>query len=286
MGGRGSGKNTIRAASGQRPIITRENGLPPYVYVGNRTRVEGIWFGGRTDSANTPFNVSNDDEVVGCVFWGYYGCIGDASRHNLYENNLFVNCGRGVYDHPIYISGRSTSWDSSTVIRRNVIIGGEGWAIHLWHGPAYVRVENNFVGNANHCFASDGVPVIARDNIFWNNTVQPTLMIAGSMTFSHNLIGKDHTYYQCQDPSAFSVTADGNTFIEPASPGGPFGTNYVRRKESDAVALTGRDASAINAAIAILQGAFTQDITMAGVSIDIEQSRLVLFGVLDFWKAP
>ena len=284
MGGRGNGKNTIRAASGERPIITRENGFPPYVYLKNMTRVEGIWFGGTADSTNTPFNVSNDDEVVSCVFWGYYQGIDDASKHNLYANNLFVNCGRGVYYHPIYITGRSPSWDSCTTVRRNVFVGGEGWAIHLWHGPTYVRVENNFVGNANHCFASDGVPVIARDNIFWSNTQQPTLMIAGDMTLTHNLIGKNHTYYQYKDPAAVSVAADRNSFIEPASPGGPFGTNFVQWQETDATLLLGPGAGNINGATATLQGAFTRAVATVHVDADVEQNWRVLLGVLDFWK--
>ena len=285
LGGLGSPRSIIRAASGERPIITGENDFPPYVYLQKSTRVEGIWFGGIADSANTPFNMSNDDEIVGCVFWGYYGCIGDASKHNVYERNLFVNCGRGTLYHPIYITGRSTSWDSCTIVRRNVFVGGEGWAIHLWHGPTYVRVENNFLGNVSHCFASDGVPVIARDNVFWSHTAQPTILILGDMTLTHNLIGKNHTYYEYRDPAALSVAADRNSFIEPASPGGPFGTNPIRWDETGTGLRLGTGAPEIYNAISVLEGVFRQPAATLQTDPTPVQKWRVLLGALDSWSA-
>ncbi len=285
LGGLGSPRSTIRAASGERPIVTGENGLPPYIYVQNSTRVEGIWFGGAADSVDTPINMSNDDEIVGCVFWGYYGGIADASKHNLYENNLFVNCGRGTLYHPIYISGQSVSWDSCTIVRRNVFVGGEGWAIHLWHGPTYVKVENNFVGNVSHCFASDGVPVIARDNVFWSHTAQPTIVIRGDMNLSHNLIGKNHTYYEYRDPAALRVTADRNSFIEPASPGGPFGTNPIRWDETETELRLGTRAANIYSAISVLEDVFKQPAASIQTNPTPGRKWLVLLEALDYWSA-
>lgn len=284
IGGRGGGKNIIRAAAGERPIITEQNGYPPYVVVRNQTRVEGIWFGGTVDTANTPFNMSNDDEIVGCVFWGYYGCIGDASKHNLYENNLFVNCGREPYNHAMYISGLSVSWDSCTTVRRNIFIGGEGYAIHLWHGPTYIKVEHNFVAHVNHCIASDGTEVIARDNIFWSNTLQPMMLLRGKAELTHNLIGKNHTYYGYCDPAAESVVVDLNEFINPASPGGPFGTHSASWDETLAPSRVGTSAIRVNNAIDSIETSFSNPDDAILTDSTILRNVTTLLRAVDTWN--
>jgi hypothetical protein len=283
LGGRGDGQNIIRAASGERPIVTKNNGYPPTVFVNNKTRVEGIWFGGTTDTTNMPFIVNNDDEIVGCVFWGYYGCINDASKHNLFEDNLFVNCGRGDYYHAIYISGLSPSWDSCTTVRRNIFIGGEGYAIHLWHAPTYVKVDNNFVANGQRCIASDGIYVVVRDNIFWSNTLQPTMLIAGNIVLEHNLIGRKHTHYQYRDPRADLVTADRNAFVESAEPGGPFGAHVIRIQEKELATITGVGASEIDGAITALERTFTSPPATLVLDTSIVANRGILFHGLDSW---
>jgi hypothetical protein len=283
MGGRGSGMNIIRAATGERPIVTRKNGFPPYVFLYDMTRVEGIWFGGVTDSVNTPFTMSSDDEVVGCVFWGYYGGINDASRHNLYDSNIFVGCGRGELYHPIYLSGSCDSWERCTTVRRNIFIGGEGWAIHLWHQPSYVRLVNNFTGKVQHALGSDGNPVIAQDNIFWSQATQPMILIRGDMTLTHNLVGGKHTYYEYRDPAAISVVADRNNFIEPASPGGPFGTHAVRWSEPSSMEYLGVSASALDSAVTELQYLFSQPASTILTDQSFASSIAAIHAAIDVW---
>jgi hypothetical protein len=283
LGVPGSGKSTIRAAEGERPIITRYNDYPPDVVLFDNTRVEGLWFGGVTDTENVPFVVSNNDELAGCVFWGYFGCINDASNHNFYENNLFVDCGRGDYYHPLYISAGSHSWDSCTTVRRNVFLGGGGYAIQLWHEPTYIRIQNNFIAAGMRCFASDGLHVAAQDNIFWSNSEQPMMLIRGEMTLTHNLIGRNHTSYQYRDPAAISVVADRNNFIEPASPGGPFGTNSIVWPESAAPTKLNVAAAQINDAVNAIQQSFSFSPDMILLDSTIAHNSAVLFEAIDVW---
>ena len=95
-------------ASG-RVIITRSDGKPPSVYIGNGATVRGIWFGGtRQTSVNAVVNIGADAVFDGCALFGYYGgfIIGDSQNGHRSQivNSMFVNCGGGDYAHPIYLA--------------------------------------------------------------------------------------------------------------------------------------------------------------------------------------
>ena len=59
-------------ASG-RVIITRSDGKPPSVYIGNGATVRGIWFGGtRETSGSAVVNIGADAVFENCALFGYW----------------------------------------------------------------------------------------------------------------------------------------------------------------------------------------------------------------------
>jgi hypothetical protein len=103
------------------------------------------------------------------------------------------------------------------------------------------------------------------------------------MTLTHNLIGKNHTYYQFQDPAAIRVRADRNSFVEPASPGGPFGTNSVRWSAGKTAVELGVSADSIEVSIAVLGAAFRQPVETLASEREVVRSWKVLQNALDTW---
>ena len=287
---KGPGVSVIRGAQGQRAIITRANGYPPYIFVRNFTQVQNIWFGGQRDTSNTPFNMTSDCAVIGCVFWGYYGCIGDAGEKNSYQDNLFVGCGRGELYHAVYLTGQPSSPLRGTLLQRNVFVGGEGYAIHLWHEPQYMTIRNNFVGDAKYSLAENGFGHVITDNVFWSNNAQPTLFFGDNSNghsqfqFTHNLIGKLHTYYQYFGYSG--QVADNNSFVQLASPGGPFGTNSKVWDESQTTSYLGKNPADINSAIKGLEQAFSQTTLSILSDSNISNQWGLIRSELNRWANP
>jgi hypothetical protein len=158
------------AQPGARPILVRANGFTPSVLCHDDTIVSGIWFGGARDTVERGWlHFLKRVIFQGNVLFNFHGGIGEgAGNGNIYRRNVFVNCGTGTNYHSVYINN-SNSLHTAHVLE-NILIGGQGYHIHLWHGPTNTIINGNLSADADYCFVLQGKDNTATNNIFWKPT--------------------------------------------------------------------------------------------------------------------
>lgn len=280
------GALTIKAAAGARPVITNNDGTPPRVEILAGTQITGVWFGGSTDPINKPVNVYKDVTLNGCVFFGYYGALGMGSDgvRQVVTDCRFVNCGNGNLYHDIYVSNSSAGVGEGAQLLNGIHLGGQGYKLHCWHGPANVVLRKNFCHTGHAISALDGTGTIS-DNIFWGQSVdfEPfnwTSMQSGQIT--HNLTGN---LIGAAGVMPSGTTVDNNSFVSPNQRGGPWGTNQHQYTRSDVATLCGVSADAIDAAITVLLASFGASVAAIQADASIPTNFALLAGVAQTWAA-
>jgi hypothetical protein len=165
----------IRAYPGERPIFTQTDSVGPALYLYPPLRLVGLWFGTKTQHANHPINKAGPGvDLDSCVFIGYGQAVNisqDFHRSRI-RYNLFLGCGDSTFWHAVYysdsVNGGKPNYTDTTY--HNVIVGGNGYGLHGWHGPSNWMCLSNFVADQWAGNAMDGKWSVFRNNIFhgWN----------------------------------------------------------------------------------------------------------------------
>lgn len=276
---------TYQAATGTRPVIVGVDGYPPAVYARNDTTVSGLWFGGTKPAAvsgSRGVQSSKRSTWQDCTFFGYYGGIinGSDQHANIYRRNRFVNCGSGLYYHPIYVANLNSSQESDGVLTEECIaVGCEGYSFHYYHEPSYGLAQYNLMCDAKYGLAlqgDEGGPVSGNRNILWTASDAPLYDICSLGTCDHNV------WRGCSKPLAGgSGTFDTNYFVDPVPTSG---TNPVVWGEEDIVANFGDSSSNIDAAVSALEASFAESVATIQADATIETNFAVLKAVIDTWK--
>ncbi len=194
IGGDAGGVNAnnatiVKAAAGERVIITGDDGLPPRISLDNDfIRLEGIWFGGDWDVNNGyEFQVSGGGrvdhgrEIVGCTFFGFKSIRGGLVEHTFWQENRFIRCGVGNDPPMVYMSGdHNIGYGNHDIFDHNIFITGKGYSINGWHTYHNFIITRNFVGNVWGGIIADGrgseyqgnvegSDHLIANNIFWNS---------------------------------------------------------------------------------------------------------------------
>jgi hypothetical protein len=165
--GSSDGNITWSAYEDERPILNRENDLPPNLSLGDYTTLNGIWLGGQWKTAGVIddggfVQYTVEEEAAGyggtiamglyctiqnCTFWGYDNVIIEGvGHHNRYTTNHFCRVGRGTKAHGMYLAAGDTPIKHNTVAN-NLFTGGEGLALSF--RSDYGTIERCFFG-AHH----------------------------------------------------------------------------------------------------------------------------------------
>ena len=255
-----------------RVIITRADGNPPRVVVGAGATVRNVWIGGAKDTGDNAIVAMETGALLDNVaLFGYYGGIGIGSAKGARVSNcVLANCGTDDLWHPIYISNSAAQAGEGTTFERNIIVGGEGYAIHLWHSPSWNNLYNNFVA-ANRGMAQQGNDNIWTRNVFWSNGKYPCVYIdtGARLKFTWNLVGAVTTTHILNTPT--DATVRNNGFIAPAVPFGKSPQTYDNVR-----GLLGYSPASINNSVTALVAAFTQtpQALLADTSIDTHTDKL------------
>lgn len=263
-----------------RIIYTRANGTAPSVY--NYGVIRGAWFVGTSKPPTETHVVQCQDNAVfdSCVFAGYYGGINIAGGRNVAVRNCaFINCGTDELWHPTYVNNGDAQQGEGTLMERNLVIGGQGYALHLWHDPAWNTVRNNFVAG-NRALAQQGAHNVWSKNVIWANGKYPCAYIdnGDALRFERNFFGQMTTPHILNLPA--NATIDRNAFVNGVR---MFGTNARAIAKADIVKFLGYTPARINAAVTYLKAAFAQDLQNIEANTAIADEMNVLFGALDAW---
>jgi hypothetical protein len=283
----------IQADTGARPILTTSGSKCPAVTIGNYLDVTGLWFGGTRDENQLTELQAGDDVVLeDCTLFNYVEGFGEgASTRNIYRRNRFVNCGKGTLSHSIYINN---AVDHTAQVLENIFVGGAAYHIHLFHDPTDTEIRNNFSGDADYCLVPQGTDHIIDGNVFWkpSSPGYPVNMLTGTnRTYTNNYHGPIASGSERNghldwfgDAIPGDVTASGNHYyantLEPGyDPNSPTTTN-----DGDEVALLGKSAAQIDAAISALETAFAGTVQQIHDSATIETHFATIKSVIDTWK--
>jgi hypothetical protein len=287
----------IQAAPGARPVLTTSGNKCPAVTVGKYLDVTGLWFGGTRDEDQlTELQVHTDVTLQDCVLFNFVEGIGEGTGTRCtYQRNKFINCGKGILSHSIYINN---AVDHTAEILENIFVGGQAYHIHLWHDPTNTEIRNNFSGDAEYCLAAQGNDHIMDGNILWkpNNAGYPILLSTGTgKAYSNNYHGPIASSGPDSEVNGHlswfgntipvDVTVSGNHYynntLEPGhDTGSPTTTN-----DGDEVTHLGKSAAQIDAAISALETAFGQTVQQIHDDATIETHFATLKAVIDTWKA-
>lgn len=257
--------------------------------VANRTSggIDGVWFGsGAKQPADQPFVIKNGTTIRNCTLFGYYGGIveGGGARNTIQGCRL-VECGTGSLWHAIYISnGAPGHW---TIIEDNVFIGGEGYAIQLWHEPSNCTIRRNFHGDNQWMVVIDGLGHTMTDVVMWSNRGITGALLGcnyagnpgdGTTSFDveHNLTGAATQRTYCTtDPARICTN---NTFYT----GVPqtYGDN-----PHTVASVAGIDGAVLDTAIAALEAAFAQDVATIHDDSTIEDNFALCAAAVATWSA-
>ena len=149
---------TYRSEEGARAVFSAADGRPPGVWMADYVRVDGLWFGGKwepPESYGAYIGVGGGGNPIGrgkqlvhCTMFGYNdGILIGQSENLLIQGNRLVHTGAGSYQHGIYLSGGYPpgACSNHVIVDDNILIVGEGWAIHGWHNPRSMIITRNFV---------------------------------------------------------------------------------------------------------------------------------------------
>ena len=276
--------DTVTVADGEtlegvgRVIITRADGIAPTIY--NSGTIRGVWFVGTKPNTETHVIQCGDGALFeDCAFAGYYGGANVAGAKGVRVSNcVFANCGTDNYWHPVYINNYMAQAGEGTTFERNIIVGGEGYAIHLWHSPNWNNLYNNFVA-ANRGMAQQGNDNIWTRNVFWSNGKYPCVYIdtGARLKFTWNLIGAVTTNHILNTPT--DATIRNNGFISPAVPFGKSPQTYDNVR-----GLLGYSQASITNSVTALVAAFTQTPQALLIDTSIDTHRDKLRDVLAHWS--
>ncbi len=261
-------RSYVYADTGARPIITDVAGHPPNVLVGGFVHVAGLWFGSPVkDTYDHVFQHGNDVELVGLTLFNYFGGVNEGTHmRNKYINNRFIFDGSAPYYHPIYINNCAVSQATDgTLIDGNIFVDNSGYSIHLWHGPNYTTIRNNFIADSWASLVLNGLNHQAYKNIFWSTNISNhsgTLNFStgtdcppytSSYIFNNNLVGPVN-FLNSTLPSLPGVSASGNVFVGGVNP--VFGTNFSTWTLNDFKNNIGTSSSQIDSAVSNLETSF------------------------------
>lgn len=280
----GTVRSYVKAAPGARPIIVHADGYPPFVSARDWTRVEGIWFGGLLADLAHQRAVQHGDysEYVDCTFFNYFEAIGQGAHvGNVYWGNRFINCGNGSLYHSIYISFFEAEPGEAAIIGRNILVGGQGYHIHLWHEPRHVRIYNNFSGLAQSSLVVNGPGHTVDRNVLWSASSLPLYFAVASgqwLKFGRNVVGKCDVNTW---PNRSNQSATDNRFV---ANNYQFGDRPWGWSPAKVTARLGHSSAAIDAALLALQAAFLQTVEQVHADATIETHFGVIQDVLDAWR--
>lgn len=278
----GADSATIQAAAGAKPVITSSDGKPPYISLVSGTTLDGLWFGGTHDAtADRPINLAPDVIIQNCTFFNYNQCLNVADTPRLQVlNNRFVNCGNDRFQHSIYITTPAGSAADGVLVQGNILIGGEGYHITLWHEPAYASIINNFFGAARWALSVKGDHHTVQRNILWSATgYAPELLgqyIAygpTNLTYDHNIIN----VITFNNEPDYPPGMDSNIFVDGHN---EFGSNITEWALTDVLPNLGISNADLDTAVSTLQTSFMADITTIRADATIETNFALLVGAL------
>jgi len=175
----GQAKTVWRAAdltfrTGRVVLTKNESWDSPTWSHADNVSLQGLWIGGNFASAHAKGGASysgRDCEVVNCTLFNAHGIYGGPSYNWLFQNNRMVHLGNGRLGHSLYLAG-GMAHDSLTQSRNlhvlgNIILCGEGYAIHAWHAPGSVTVAGNFTSRNYWSLVLQGPNHSCHHNVFW-----------------------------------------------------------------------------------------------------------------------
>ena len=279
--------DTVTVAAGEalegigRVIITRADGKPPHIF--NFGTLRGVWIGGTRETELTgaaTFQCGTNAVFEDCAFYGYFSGLNVADAKGARVSNcVFANCGTDNYWHPVYINNYMAQAGEGTTFERNIIVGGEGYAIHLWHSPNWNNLYNNFVA-ANRGMAQQGNDNIWTRNVFWSNGKYPCVYIDTGvrLKFTWNLVGAVTTTHILNTPT--DATIRNNGFISPAITFGKSPQVYDNVR-----GLLGYTQASITNSVTSLVASFTQTPQALLIDATIDTHTDKLRDVLAHWAA-
>ena len=278
--------DTVTVAPGEtlegvgRVIITRADGKPPHIF--NNGTIRGVWIGGTRETLEAgaaTFQCGDNAVFDDCAFFGYFGGLNVAGGKNArVAGCVFANCGTDNYWHPVYINNYMAQAGEGTTFERNIIVGGEGYAIHLWHSPTFNTLNNNFVA-AWRGMAQQGDDNVWTRNVFWSNGHYPCVYIdAGArLRFTWNLVGAVTTTHILNIPTDAIVRNNG--FISPAIPFGKSPQSYDNVR-----GLLGYSQASITNSVTALTASFGQTPQALLIDTSIDANVEKLSDVLAHWS--
>lgn len=282
---------TLTAAGADVPVITHTDGGQPALHINAGATVRGVWFGG-TRGVDRAVTRGHNVTIEDCVFWNYIQCISEGgSTYGVYDDNLFVNCGEDWLKHSIYISNSAASESEAARIRNNTFIGGAGYHVHLWHGPANTVIEGNFSATSHGTVVTDGPGNVVRNNVWWSQRtgqiVWPLNLSAnGAGTYTNNLHGEDarsdktpREWRTGTIPAGLSVSD--NSFIGNCV---AFGTDPQTVAVNDLPALLGYSKAQVDAAITALEASFAESTATIQADSTIMGNWAILRYVALAWR--
>lgn len=155
----------VRAADGQRVIITGDDGKPPRIVLDDDfIRIEGIWFGGdwvidggKEFSVSGGGRVDHGREIIGCAFFGYRSVRGGLVEQTFWQHNKFIRTGVANDPPMVYMSGdHGIGYGSHDIFDHNIFINGKGYAINGWHSYHNFMITRNVIANVWGGWIGDG----------------------------------------------------------------------------------------------------------------------------------
>ena len=273
----------FKAAPGARVIITSPSNTPPNIYMGNYTRLDGLWIGGNRQTADQSgiyiggSPISHWKQIVNCTIFGYFGAIkASETEYALFQGNRFVHTGGGTYYHSIYISsndpfpGPAGTATQHNIVDNNLFVaGGDGYAVHFWHNNHTNIITRNFVATHGYGIVHDGSDALVANNLLWRTTSEAMWMPGTSEYVVNNVFGV-HAYFV--GSNAGNTTK--NNAYQPGD--GLLGTNIINLTQGLESAQLGLSATSIDGAISTIDTAFNGSVDAIFANTTIEPAFATL----------
>jgi len=154
-----------------RAVLTGPHGQLPTLYFARFIRLEGLWIGspGKHEKGGIVAFGQEGIQLVGCTFFGrnYTLGAGSTSKNVLIRDCRLIHMGEGWLGHPIYFSGGPPPTSQDMFCVGNVVVDGDGFAIHGWHDPKRLTIVGNFTGGGMCGMVAQGHGHSAHHNVFW-----------------------------------------------------------------------------------------------------------------------
>jgi hypothetical protein len=290
----------IRAAEGERVIVTSNDGSPPPVRVrGDYYRIEGIWFGGAWETGGEfqlsgGGRVDHGREFVGNVFFGYNCVRGGLVEHVYFRKNRFVRNGVGNDPPVLYMSGdHGIGYSQHCVIDDNIFVTGKGYAVNGWHSFHNFVITRNFFADIWGGVVADGRGSeyqgnvhgshhLVANNTFWackTGDFNGATLIAPNFWFLNNILVDESNVAYSANATYGWQTLENTTFSSNAFLNVPIssrGDNAIDLSPGSEGAYFGTEKSAVRAAIDAIDLAFQQSVAdiFADTTIDGDFAEL------------